>query len=68
MSDVSNGRIGPKDARLFRDVCDIAQCWRQASEGRYVNSCIEEGWSNRRCCINCRVLLRLRKRLEAASA
>lgn len=63
----SNGGISPKDKRLFGDVCDIAQCWRQVSEGWYVNSCIEEGWGARRCCINCRVLLRLRKRLEASS-
>lgn len=66
MTPVSNRGLSPKDSRLFNEVADIANCWRQASEGWYVKSCIEEGWSNRRCCVNCRVLLRLRKRLEVS--
>ena len=56
------------DMRLMRDVANITPCYRQLSEGWYKNSCFEEGWGVRRCCINCRVLKRLEKRLAAGGS
>lgn len=54
------------DERLLADIIDIAHCWVQASDGWYTKTCYERGVGPRRCCVNCRIIHRLAKRLAAS--
>jgi hypothetical protein len=56
-----------RDKSLLKDLADRMPCYSQMRDGWYTDSCFEAGKATRNCCDNCRMLKRVRSRLEQLS-
>lgn len=56
--------MNKKDANLLLEISQNISCYIQQREGWYVLSCFEQELGVSHCCEHCKLLTKLRKRLE----